>query len=269
MSTGTKLLVMSDLHLVDEGEEIIGLDPAARFREVLDHALSHHRDADRILLTGDLTHQGHTSQYQRLRQIMADVTMPVSYLLGNHDRRDAFQNVFGGTGFVQEVHEFGRKQVICLDTLDGPPYEPGHHAGALCEARLTWLQQQLSNATGPVVIFMHHPPFDCGFDGMDAIKLACAEKFLDLITTHSHNVQLVCGHIHRTISGHIRGVPFAVFKSPCHQMPMVLGEGKSTLSINEPGGYGIILLTAEGVVVHNQDVGLSGGDLPLHDAGSA
>ena len=62
--------------------------------------------------------------------------------------------------------------------------------------------------------------------------------------------------MHRTMSGHARGVPYTIFKSPCHQMPMLLGDADSSLSVDEPGAYGILLIHGDGITIHTEDVGL-------------
>ena len=40
-----KLLVFTDLHIVPEGERIIGIDPAERLSEAIKHAVALHPDA--------------------------------------------------------------------------------------------------------------------------------------------------------------------------------------------------------------------------------
>ncbi|WP_261391107.1 metallophosphoesterase [Roseovarius atlanticus] len=89
-----KIVVFTDIHFVPEGETIIGLDPAARFAQGLAHAQKHHPDAARIVITGDLTHHGTDPEYRRLQAALADVQIPVSLMLGNHDRRGPFRSVF-------------------------------------------------------------------------------------------------------------------------------------------------------------------------------
>jgi 3',5'-cyclic AMP phosphodiesterase CpdA len=251
-----KLLVLTDIHFVEENADIIGLDPAERFQEVLEHAVAHHGDAERIIITGDLAHHGRRVQYERLQSVLGSVDLPISLMMGNHDRREQFHEVFGGNGFVQGQFDLGDATCLFLDTLDGPPYPKGHHAGLLCEKRLGWLDTQLQTAGDRVLVFMHHPPFATGFDGMDAINLANADAFFDVIKRHGNVEHLICGHVHRTISGHARGVPFTIFKSPCHQMPMMLGEAGTSHSVDEPGAYGIVLVGTDSVVVHSEDVGL-------------
>lgn len=266
-----KLLILTDPHILEPDGEIIGLDPSVRFAGVLDHALSHHPDAAHIVVLGDLTHHGSAAQYTQLRSLIEDVQIPMSLMLGNHDNRAKFTRAFPAApltpaGHVQHVIRLGRHHLICLDTLDEQAQPP--HSGILCEARLHWLRDALDAALGaPVILALHHPPFKVGFDGMDAIRLRNDDAFFDLITQYPNVVQLLCGHIHRTISGSVRGVPFAVFKSACHQMPMMLGVAGSGHSVDEPGAYGILLLGDDGVTVHSEDVGPRGA--PVQDGHSA
>ncbi len=268
-----KFLVFSDLHLVDEGDEIIGLDPLARFCDGLEHALSQHPDASRVVLLGDLTHHGRSAQYQRLRGALDGLTLPVSFLLGNHDNRAAFLRVFPeaevtSSGHVQQMVDLGPACLITLDTLDD--HADPRHSGRLCAERLGWLERALTWAAGrPVIVALHHPPFATGFSGMDAIALQNPAPLYALLKGYSGPVQLLCGHIHRTISGHAEGLPFTVFKSPCHQMPMRLGDAGSAHSVAEPGAYGIVLVGAGSVIVHSEDFAIAAAARMAQDITSA
>lgn len=256
----TKILVFTDLHMLPEGKRIIGLDPEERLRPGLAHAARMHPDADRVILTGDLTHYGDDASYQRLRRVLADFPLPVSITIGNHDDRRTFIRHFpeeslDENGFVQRIIDFEDMRAVILDTNLGVERgHPDHAGGVLCEKRLAWLDQQLAAAADrPVVIFMHHPPHDTGFKGMDAIKLSNGEAFHDLIARHGNVRQIVAGHVHRTISGSHRGVPFAVFKSPLHQQPTPFEVEDTHTSVDEPGAYGILITTAQGLLVHTED----------------
>ncbi len=267
-----KIIVITDLHITRPDQDIIGLDPLQRFEMVRDAALKDHSDAAAMILMGDLTHHGLSAQYTRLRDALGDVSMPVIPMMGNHDRRDVFLDIFSGApqtpqGHIQTVMDFPHHRVITLDTLDGPPYPAGHHTGLLCPDRLNWLQEALSTAAGRIpLVFTHHPPFDTGIVGMDAIKLAGGAALLDLLADHP-GAHLFCGHIHRTISGSSRGVPWTMFKSPCHQGVMDFEDINSSLSIDEPPAYGLLLLAPDGVIAHSEDVGLNAA---VHeDTGSA
>lgn len=253
-----KIICFSDVHCVEPGEHIIGLDPVARFERGLAHALSVHPDADRVLIVGDLTHHGRIAQYERLARALAAVEIPVHLTLGNHDRRDAFRDVFGGAGFAQEVVDLGAMRLITLDTLDGPPYPDGHHAGRLCEERLEWLEVQLRGDARPVVLAFHHPPYDVGFPGMDRIKLQNPDDLSAVLERSGSVAHLINGHVHRTISGQWRGIPYAMFKSPAHQMPMLMAGTKSSSSTDEPGAYGIICTSGTDITIHTEDFDLAG-----------
>lgn len=274
MANYTKILVFSDIHYQDPGETIIGLDPRERFETALAHALAHHPDATRIVLLGDLTHHGRPVQYQSLRESLQATDLPITFLMGNHDRRDAFLQVFPGadvtpSGHVQSTHDLGGTHLITLDTLDGPPYPEALHSGRLCQARLDWLETALAAAgDAQVLLAMHHPAFLTGFTGMDEIRLLDDARFWDILQASPSPIHMLCGHVHRTISGHARGVPFSILKSTCHQMPMMLGVEGSSHSTDEPGAYGIIAMMDDQIIVHTEDFALAALATPTSDPSS-
>jgi 3',5'-cyclic AMP phosphodiesterase CpdA len=122
---------------------------------------------------------------------------------------------------------------------------------------MAWLDAALASAGDRrVIVFTHHPPIDTGFGGMDRIGLRNRDALMACLHRHGNVAQVVSGHIHRTIQGSAGGIPVAILKSPCHQMPMTLGDHDPSLSIDEPGAYGLLLLTDAGMVVHTEDFGL-------------
>lgn len=252
-----KILVFTDIHLLPEGGTIIGLDPFERFTRGLAHALEKHPDAARIVLCGDLSHNAAPAEYARLNQALEACPLPVSLMLGNHDRRAPFLAAFPDvaqmeTGHIQHQFDIGAHRLIFLDTLDEEAEDT--HSGFLCPARLTWLDQALGEAgERRVIVFTHHPPIETGFKGMDLIGLKNRSDLIARLAAQGNVVQIVSGHIHRTVLGSAGGIPVAILKSPCHQMPMALGYQDTSLSIDEPGAYGILLLTDEGVIVHTED----------------
>ncbi|WP_294622705.1 phosphodiesterase [uncultured Roseovarius sp.] len=264
-----KLLIFTDLHLLPKGETLIGLDPGARLAQGLAHATERHPDAARIILTGDLTHNADPAEYAQLRGILDTLSIPVALMVGNHDRRAPMlaeipQTPTTSQGFVQQVIDLGDHRLILLDTLNEAAADT--HSGLLCEARLEWLEERLAEAPDKrCVLFTHHPVFATGFKGMDWIGLKSIPELSALLGRHRNVVQVISGHIHRTIQGTINGIPAAIFKSPCHQMPMALGYQDPRLSVAEPGAYGIVLLTDDGIVIHTEDFTLPDLDSTLYD----
>ncbi|MFB2549841.1 2', 3'cyclic nucleotide phosphodiesterase SpdA [Ensifer soli] len=261
----SKIIVFTDLHMVPEGETIIGLDPYKRLEAGIAHVNANHADADCVVVTGDLTHHGDRDSYRRLKTLIDRLAPPVALTIGNHDRRDTFLKVFADVvpdenGFVQQVVDLADARLILLDTLMAPPYDyPDSHAGILCAARLDWLGKQLQADGRPSFLFLHHPPHPTGFSGMDMIRLVNGEALHDLIGRFGHVRHIVAGHVHRTISGSYRGISFSVFKSTVHQQPMPFAQPDPSLSVDEPAAYGILVVTPEGVLVHTEDYEIAAG----------
>lgn len=261
----TKIIVFTDPHMLPEGGRIIGLDPYARLLKGIRHVNSRHPDATRVILTGDLADDGSEASYRRLRSLLSKLRVPYSLTVGNHDFRPAFQRAFPDApadphGFVQTMIDIdARYRLVLLDTLNGPPRRGvAPHAGYLCTRRLDWLERQLASAgRRRVVLFMHHPPHDTGFPGMDAIRLDNAGVFYRLLARQGNVRHIFSGHVHRTIAGSAHGIPFSIFKSTVHQQPMDLASDDSSLSVDEPAAYGIVLLRRDAILVHTEDYELS------------
>lgn len=255
----TKLIVFTDLHMTPAGTTIIGLDPYERLSRGIDHVNRYHADADRVVFTGDLTHRADTASYLRLKALLGTLVPPAAITIGNHDNRDRFLDIFDHVeadenGFVQQSIDFDDCRAILLDTLFAPPYDyPASHAGLLCERRLGWLDRHLSETDKPVLLFMHHPPHKTGFTGMDTIRLTNEQGFYELILRRGNVRHIFAGHVHRTIGGSHRGIPFSIFKSPVHQQPMPFDTPDPSLSVDEPGAYGIVVVTPDGLQVHTED----------------
>ena len=264
MGATQRIVVFSDLHLATEPGKVhpsaLRVDAEARLRAGLAHAMRVVPGIDMILLCGDLTHRGDAASYAKLRAALADVPVPVVPMLGNHDDRSVFRAVFpdvqtDGAGFVQRVVRLGDWRLITLDTLivrgEGEPFS---NAGELCPERMAWLEARLAEAgDAPCIVALHHPPFDTGFASMDAIKLRDGAAFMDRVVRHRNVRHLVSGHIHRTISGSNRGIPFSIFKSPVGQMPLVWGGEDTGLECADPPAFGILTLHGRDVTVHTED----------------
>ena len=259
-----RLIVLTDLHMLPEQQRIIGIDPYERLLGAVHHINHHHFAAERVICTGDLAHRGDLEWYRRLRDALDVLRVPYSLLIGNHDHRQNFRASFPEApvdedGFVQQAIELLEGRLLLLDTLNAPPYQfPGTYAGLLCDRRMAWLDRQLALAgRSPVYIFMHHPPHDTGFPGMDEIKLLNGRAFYDLLNRHGNVRHIFAGHVHRTIGGSFRGIPFSVFKSTVHQQPMLFEVADASLSVAEPAAYGIVFLTADACLVHTEDYEIS------------
>ena len=144
-------------------------------------------------------------------------------------------------------------------TAMGPLRRSSSSTALVCPERLSWLRAQLEAGQGPMIILAHHYMLASGFDGMDEIKLSNGNAVADRIAGSNRCQMVINSYIHRIIFSTFKGMAQAMIKSPCHQMPMILGAGASSLSVAEPGCYGLLLLDAQSSVLHHVDVDLPNG----------
>jgi 3',5'-cyclic AMP phosphodiesterase CpdA len=150
-----------------------------------------------------------------------------------------------GSGFVQFTRRTPVGDFFFLDTLD-----QGKCGGLYCERRCEWLRQRLQQSDGrPVYLFMHHPPFDIGIRGLDAIRLMESESFAELIADYRNIKHLFFGHVHRPVSGSWRGIPFSAIVSTNHQVAMDFEAPRIIHSGGDPG-YNVVLLDQDLSVIH-------------------
>ncbi|MFT5193897.1 MAG: Icc protein [Cellvibrionaceae bacterium] len=256
-----KLVVVGDQHIEAEQGEHRGVDTADVLQKLVAHVNQHHADADLCLFLGDITNEGEPAAYARFKSLIQPLLPPIRLMVGNHDERVNFQTAFPETekdenGFVQFVHDFENNyRLIVLDTLNGPPLdELRRHVGMLTPDRLKFLEAKLEEANGrPVVIAMHHHPFEIGLPGMDVIRLMNGPEFLEIVGRYP-NIQMVFfGHNHRQISGVSHGVPFTCFKALSPQTPLDFQKLDPSGGIAEPPSYGVVMLSDTGVLVHQED----------------
>lgn len=231
---------ITDLHIRPRGKPAYRVSETNALTErAIDVVAALKPRPDVLVVTGDLTDCGLAEEYAHLDGLLARLDMPVLVVPGNHDRRETLRaglkldphSVFDD-GFVQFCADLGTLRLIGLDTL-----VPGQSAGALCDRRLAFLEASLAGANGkPVVVFMHHPPFDCGIVHMDRIRLLDgAEAFRDIISRHPNVERILCGHHHRPITTRFAGTIAQIIPSVTHQVTLDLApEGAATFHMEPP-----------------------------------
>ena len=252
-----KIIQFSDLHLTAGGEALFGSSPRERLDLAIDSILQSHADADFCLLTGDLADAGSDAAYAALDQTLKRLPMPAHLLPGNHDSRTALRRQFpqlpADSDFMQAVIDTPAGRFLLLDTVEaGAPW------GSYCAERQEWLARQLAAAGDlPLYIAMHHPPLALGIPSMDQFALRDAEAFWAVIAPHRARIRhLFFGHLHRPISGSWRGISFSSTASPNHQVALDLTtlRGNEVPGCREPAGYAVILIDADNVIVHHQQL---------------
>ena len=270
----TLLAQLTDLHIREPGRLAYGrLDTAPYLRAAVQAIEALPQRPHAVVLTGDLTDFGRAAEYEHLARMLAPLSMPQFLLPGNHDERAQLRRSFkehaylGDGEFVQYSVSLGEHglQLLALDTV-----EPGAPHGRLCPKRLQWLSDALDSHRGePVVIAMHHPPFETLIGHMDRIGLLDgADELAEILAGHPAVERVICGHLHRTIYSRVGGAVVSTAPSPAHQVCLDLAPDAASTWILEPPGFHLHAWSSPGrMVSHVAAVGRFDGPHPFHDGG--
>jgi 3',5'-cyclic AMP phosphodiesterase CpdA len=232
---------ISDTHIRLPGQLIEGkVDTFAYLSVCIDRINALPEPPQLVVASGDLADTGTVEEYQRIQAEFDRLAMPYCVMTGNHDLRAPMRAVFGGTpalpvsesGHLQYTIDLPELRILCLDTLD-----EGKEGGWLCIDRLDWLHDQLAASNQPAMIFLHHPPFDCGIPGMDAIKLGNPEPLAEVLAEHSSVIGLACGHVHRSVFTQWLGIQACICPSPAHQIHLDTSKDAPLAWTLEAGGF--------------------------------
>lgn len=251
---------LSDFHARPHGRPAYGIvDTNAAIRAAVDAVLAMDPRPDCVLVTGDLSDCGLAEEYEIVRATLRELPMPVYAVPGNHDRRETFAEILGAdlsclpkAGFLHYTVEDFPVRLIGLDTVVA-----GQDGGAICGEREAWLADRLREGRGrPTLIFMHHPPFRVGVDGMDIMPCRVSPDFVELIARHPEIERVVCGHYHRPIQLRFAGTIGYVAPGTAHQVALDLRPGEENRFIMEPPAFAVHVWRPEtGIVSHLQPIG--------------
>lgn len=249
-----KFLHFTDPHIIEPGKELYQLRPDQRLTALIDHILIHHSDAECAVVTGDLTHWGDRLSFEFLRDTVLQLPFPCHLLIGNHDLRPVFQEIFPSiaqddNGLVQyTVDTPAGVFVICDTVLEGT------HAGWYDDARQEWLRSVLKQADPrPTCLFMHHPPFEVGLADMDTLKIRQSDAFAEIVKDAPHVKHLFFGHLHRPIHGVWKGIPFTTLFGGNHQVALDFNPSALTQFTHEVPSYNVVFLQEEQTTIHTVD----------------
>jgi hypothetical protein len=161
-----------------------------------------------VLHTGDLTHLSKPSEFDTLQQVLAELSVPVFYVPGEHDVLEddgrSYLERFGkgtqGAGWYSfdqgGVHFIGLVNVVNLKAGG---------LGTLGDEQLEWLKSDVKHLTTstPIVVFAHiplwsvYPEWGWGTDD-SARALSYLKRFgsVSVLNGHIHQVmQKVEGHV--------------------------------------------------------------------------
>lgn len=159
---------------------------------------------DLVVHTGDVSHDGLAEEYNIARGLLDTLQAPYCVLAGNRDNRSALLKVFADgnnlqpdADWIQYSVERYEARILVIDTVSTES-----NKGRFCAARLEMLERMLdAEANKPVVLFMHHTPFEVSeipnpFQFEDWKEV---EQLVELLSKYSTILGVYCGHVHRNI----------------------------------------------------------------------
>lgn len=177
--------------------------PAENVRKILRATDWAHTDF--IVITGDLVHEGTCEDYRFLKNLIEEEVpsdKKVLYVLGNHDRKEAFNEAFFGKKeerpyyYVEYVNGY---RLIVLDSA-----VPGKESGRILPEQIEWLSGILAEPSEKgSIIFVHHPLFWCG-NQLYPMEIANSKEVLDILKG-SDVFAIFSGHTHQNATNVLNG----------------------------------------------------------------
>jgi Icc protein len=164
-------------------------------------------DPDVVLVKGDLTCLGTEEEYEAFLAAYGQLGARMHHVRGNHDAMLDASIAVNGAPFVVDA---GGASLAVLDTV-----QPGIERGQITAEQLAWLDDLAASATGPVLVFGHHHPWD--LDARDrsseyfGINPDDSEALGAVVARQENIVGYFAGHTHRNRvrrSKRARRVPF-------------------------------------------------------------
>jgi 3',5'-cyclic AMP phosphodiesterase CpdA len=195
-----------------------------------------------VLFTGDITANGLPEEYERARELLAPLEMPVHPLMGNHDNREAFRDGFGDHPGVAAAGEFIQYTATCdgVEVIVCDTHDPDWYGGRLGPERLGWVEAELERTAGsPTILALHHPPILVGIHEFDAEIPLAPEDREALRGLPRRPDLIVAGHIHLSVHGTLGPTPVFVSPSVDLQAAFDLTPGAEVRLVPDPPGFAV------------------------------
>jgi 3',5'-cyclic-AMP phosphodiesterase len=238
---------LSDLHVRVGPDDVEG---ARRVAATVASAAAFAPAFTAVVITGDIAENGTEQEYDRARELLAPLTMPIHVIAGNHDDPQRLAAAFGTeTRWTARV---GALRVVGLDTT-----LPDGDGGALGDERREWIAERLAeDPATPTILAMHHPPIETGVAAMDEIGLPPADRaaLAEVLAAAPQVRRVISGHVHRAVTGRIAGCPVTLSPSAERQLALDLAGGDDVLFTTEPPAYMVHVAVDGDIASHVQEI---------------
>lgn len=214
---------ISDCHI--ELPAVDGSDRSGDLARGVDYINGLDPQPDLVVHTGDVAHFGKPEEYAEAVRVLDELRAPFCVIPGNRDDRGELRKAFQSRlpdgchrEFVQYPVALHGLHAIMLDSVSTQS-----NKARLCKARLEHFSSMLDDAGGrPVVVFMHHPPFEVTasrypiqFEDWSEV-----DALAGIMSRHGNVRSVFCGHSHRSAEGKIAGVDASTIPSVASDLRM-------------------------------------------------
>jgi Icc protein len=195
---------------------------------------------DAIIVTGDIVQDESTAGYERFRDALTPLGLPICCIPGNHDDPTLMQRVLRDPPFqVGGEYRVGNWTLVLLST-----FAAGDDGGRLGPVGLAELRNALIGSSGRnVLVCMHHHPLPMGSAWLDGVALRDGPEFLAIVDHARHIKGVLWGHVHQVSDRRRKHARFLSTPSTCAQF---LPNSAAFALDNRPPGARWLSLYADG-----------------------
>ncbi|MGY5957149.1 metallophosphoesterase [Kosakonia sp. BK9b] len=217
---------LSDIHAT------AGNDNLQRLRQAVDWLIS--LQPDMVVLTGDLTDDGWHEGYLAIATELRRLSCPTRILPGNADDKQVMCAALPDFAHRRPTDALHFSEVVAGVPLIGVDVTVSGESGGDIRPHLAWLETALAAYPQPAVIFLHQHLFTSGITPIDSAICLGAEALFPLFSRLAFPPLALCsGHVHRTASAVVAGVPALICGSICPANPLLL-EDRPVPPVTDP-----------------------------------
>ncbi len=235
---------LTDPHLfADPDGNLRGANTRETLAAVLDQYNSSTWRADLIVMTGDVVQDDSAAAYQRFRDLLGPLGLPVHCVPGNHDVRPVMQQTLATPPFYYcAAEEVGEWLIIGIDSC-----VDNGAGGRVADAELDRLNRKIDATTAQhVAVCLHHPPMPMHSRWLDQVGLQNGEEFLQQLSSSGKVRVALFGHVHQEFLAERDGVKIIGTPSTCRQFK----PGSDEFALDDmPPAYREVELFADGSVL--------------------
>jgi Icc protein len=213
MDAPVRLLQFSDPHLLADPQATLrGVSTLASLQRVLAHAGGRRLNIDALVCTGDIVND-EPGGYAHFARELTAFGKPVYCIPGNHDDPERLRGALARPPFqVGGYADLAGWRIVLVDSC-----APGRAGGRVSADELEALDMALRGAPHYAMVFVHHHPVSMASRWLDAVGIANADEFFQVLDAYPQLRAISWGHVHQCFDTRRRGVRLLATPSTCTQ----------------------------------------------------